>query len=280
MANLRLALVNHLDAVTPTVTSEATNFPVTNLRSTRRGDVWRSDSTASQQLIWAYPSELAASVLVLVGHNLAGGTARLRLLAGGSPATAYDSGALTVPAASVGMAGANYGLGGSTTGPTAADDIFGNLAAYWLYFSPAAFDTVELTLTSGPDSDAVGYLELGRAWLAMHFEAGRSADFGVALSRPNNSGSSRTRGGSLLTNRGQQWRRLEFDLGSVPPSERAFWDDVQQYAGTSRDVLVDVFPGRADRDGRDHRFCGEVAAMNPLVYEFNYRKTHLVIEET
>lgn len=290
MSNLRIAIRNHLDDDDNVgYTSQAINFPGTNTRKKSRGTVWRSvgndtnggDGLAPHTFTYTFDTTRAANVFAFNNHNLAGGTVRLRLYnAIGSPSsTVYDSGAVTIPVASSAMAGANYGLGGSASAAGAADDIFGATEPFVFYFPATAFQGADITFTTGPASTAAGYLQVGRLWLGMYKEPVRSADFGAQLSWQTNTQSGRTRGGSLRSNNGEVWRRLELDLSGVAPSERAFWADVQRYAQTSRDVIVDVFPGDAGRDGRDHRFIGQVVTLNALVYEFNYRKTHLAIEE-
>lgn len=291
MSNLRIAIKNHLDDDDNVgVTSQALNFPYTNTMKKSRGLVWRSvgndtdsgNPLADQTFIYNWVAgPRSANVLAVFGHNLAGGTVRLVLISGiGSPSsTVYDSGAVTVPSADDSMAGANYGLGGSTSAPTDRDDMFGNSTPFVLYFSAVEFDEAHITFGTGPLSTSDGYLQAGRMWLAMYKEPGRSADFGAQLSWETNTQTGRTRGGSLRSNNGEVWRKLDLDLSSVIPTERAFFDDLQRYSQTSRDIFISVFPGKGGRDERDYQLNGEVVTLNPMIYEFNYRKTHLSIEE-
>lgn len=285
-ANLRVSIVNHLDSDAPGVSSQASNFPAANTKKKSRGTVWRATTsdtspspTSDQTFTYGWNHHLAANVFAVFGHNLAGGTIRLQLSSSGSPGEVYDSGALTVPAASGSTAGSNYGLGGSASAATPTDDLFGNVTPHWLYFPAFEFTAAVITFHTGPVSTAAGYIQAGRLWLGMYREAGRSADFGAQLSWLTNTQQSRTRGGSLRSNNGEVYRKLDLDLSAIPPADRAFWADVQRYSQTSKDLLIDVLPDDSGRDGRDHRFNGEVVALNSLVYEYHYRKTHLAIEE-
>lgn len=282
MSNLRIAIVNHWDTdTTITVADSATGMPAGNTQKTARGLKWRSAGgtpLADHTLQMELSTTRAANMLAIFGHNLAGGTVRLKLYSDtGATAQVYDSTALAVPAADDLTAGSNYGMVGTTTND--ADDLFGNDQPYVLYFTATAFKAAIITVSAGTLATADGYLQVGRVWLAMYKVPGRSADFGAQLSWQTNTQSSRTRGGSLRSNTGEVWRRLELDLSGIAPSERSFWNDVQHYSQESKDLFISVFPGAGGRDERDYQMDGQVVAMNPLIYEYNRRKTHLVIEE-
>lgn len=281
MARLRLAIVNHWDEDVLAVTSASGTMPVDNTQKTARGLKWRSaggSPIADQTFTWALSVTRAANMLAIFGHNLAGGTARLKLFSDtGATANVYDSTALTIPSANSSTAGANYGMDG--TSAAASDDLFGNTQPFVLYFSATQFKAATLTLGTGAISTADGYIEAGRIWLAMYRESSVNPDYGMALSHQSNTTAARTRGGSLRTNNGETWRRLDLNIGSAPETDRPFWDDVQQYSQIAKDVFISCFPGDGGRAERDYQMNGRFVSLDPLIYDLPYRKQHLVIEE-
>lgn len=278
MSNLRLAIVNHWDTGTLAASSSVSTLPVENTRLTARGSPWRSTSTSAQYQTLVRSANVAANMAAIFGHNLAGGTARLRLYSDAAmTTTVYDSTALAVPAQASGSAGANYGLGGSASTAQAADDLLGNNQAFRIYFTAIAFRAARWDLTGG--ALASSYLQTGHTWLAMAHEAEFNPAVGMQISYPSNTQTSRTRGGSLLTNVGETWRRLEMNMAYVV-ADRPFWDDVARYSQTALPVYAAMFPGDSDtRLDRDYTFDGQFVALDPLIYDIAYRSKHVVIEE-
>jgi hypothetical protein len=279
MSRLRLAIVNHWDTGALVASTAVSTLPVENTRLHSRGSPWRSISNAAQYITNVETGTLAANMVRFRNHNLAGGTARLRLYSdAGMTTTVYDSTALAVPAQASAYAGANYGLGGSASAAQAADDIFGNSTPFTIYFTAIAFRAARLDLVGG--ALATSYLQVGRIRLAMHRESAINPAYGAQLSVGSNTQGARTRGGSLRTNTGEIWKRLDLNMAYITDVDRAFWMDVLNYSQMARDVFVSVFPGDSDvRLERDYELDGKFVALDPLIYDVAYRSKHVVIEE-
>lgn len=277
-ANTRLAIVNHWDEGTLTASSAVSTLPVENTRLHSRGSPWRSTTNAAQWLQRSHTVDRAANMVAFFGHNLAGGTARLRLYSDAAATTqVYDSTALAIPAQASATAAANYGLGGNAGSPQAADDLFGNSQPYVLYFAATVFRAAKLDLVGG--ALATSYLQVGRIWLPMYREIGANPDYGLGNARWSNTQQTRTRGGSLISNTGATARRLDLNVKTVADSEADFWDDVLRYSELAKDVFVSIFPDAGGRLQRDYAINGKFVALDPRVYDVTWRAQHLVIEE-
>lgn len=279
MSRLRVAIVNHWDTGTLAASTSVSTLPVENTRVRERGSPWRSTSNAAQTISLVYANDRAANMFAFFNHNLGGGTARVRLYSDtGMTALVHDFMALAVPAQASATAGANYGLGGNATTAQAADDLLGNLQPFVLYFGTGyVFKAVKLDLVGG--ALASSYLQVGHTWLGMFHESEFNPKVGASIGYGSNTQTGRTRGGSLLSNVGEVWRRLEIDMSYID-GDRAFWSDVLGYSQVARSVFVALFPGDSDtRLDRDYTMDGQFVALDPLIYDTAYRSKHVVIEE-
>jgi hypothetical protein len=280
MSRLRLAIVNHWDTGTLVASSAVSTLPVENTRVRARGSPWRSTASSAQYMTNVEAGNLAANFVAFFNHNLAGGTARWRLYSdAGMTTTVLDTGALAIPAAAAATAGANHGLGGNASAAQAVDDLLGNVAPFVAYFAATVFRAARLDITAGAIATAAGYQQVGRVWCGMYHESEYNPRVGAQLGLGSNTQANRTRGGSLRTNRGANWRKQDIDMAYII-GDRAFWSDVLMYSEVSRDVFYAMFPGDSDaRLDRDYTLNGQFVALDPLIYDIAYRSKHVVIEE-
>jgi hypothetical protein len=279
MPNLRLATRNAFDAATLSLstTSELAAFPLTAMKKTARDTVWRSSDIATQVVRGTWNGDgFVPGMFAMFRHNGTGGSIRVQLYSDAAwTSQVYDSGTVAIAPTFCAIDGFAWGtdlLGVLLTDPYLTE------APYVLYFTPVTCASFQITFSG--DGSGWPYWQVTRMWLASYLEATYNPAFGVGLNPTDNSMRSRMLGGSLRSNIGERWRKLDFDLAWISETQRPTFQDAIARVGTGRDVVVSVFPGAGGRLERDYTLNGKLVSAEPITMpNFAYRSKKFSIEE-
>lgn len=254
MSNLAICYKNLADTATLTASPVAgSTTPVTYLQNDSRGDIFKATATGAQIIYGEWGgTAYTVSCVHLERTNLADGdTWRIQLYSDTAWTTQiYDSG---------------------TVSPFAT-----NLYDDWtysnadLFFTPtASVKSFKITCTSA------AIFQASRLYLGAYTTAAYNPKIGMSAGYATNSTQERRAGGSLGANVQSAWRTLTFDMFASTEAERAIWNEIGRYCGTTGSVFVSVFPSLNTSQERDHSMIGkfeqppQVKWTNYLQYDFS-----------
>lgn len=286
MPNIRTAPYNVWDEMDVDNNYANAAYPLTNTQTVKRSRVWRSTSLDTGDTVLllgtgAAGIDVRSNFLALFRHNLFGCTINVSLydtpgeIGGDAPSDlVWSSGDLTIDA--IGPPG-TYDWGHvDTSNPLRLDPLRVD-APYVVWFDDTeSFRQVAIEITAVADAFVP---EVGRFFLGNYLELQANPRFGAALGVKGNGDQARTRGGSLLSNRGELWKTVNYDLGLVQEDERAFWLDMMAMNGLHRDFFMSVFPEEATRLGRDYTGNYKFTSLDALELQVSYRTKRVVAEE-
>lgn len=261
-SRLRIVPKNDWDEATLTVSAAAEiGFEAENTQNTIRGKTWRTTSNAGQSITAVWPSAITLSHFSMHRHLNHAGSFRWQL---------YDDAAATSEVHDSGVLPAtSYTTIEPYSWSNGDDDPFLSRAPTWYWHAPVAnVRAAKLTFSGTPGQ---AYWQTSRIWCGRYFELARTAARGIQLGQFDNTDRERTQGGSLRTNAGESWRQMTFDLKAINEDEFATWVDIREYVGTSKDVVVSVFPGDGTRKEALYMMAGRLVNLNDIG-----RPTHLM----
>ncbi|MGH7605400.1 MAG: hypothetical protein ACRENK_15570 [Gemmatimonadaceae bacterium] len=268
----------HDEATLSTQFVSATDMTAPNTQNCQRSKVWRSTDGTDQYVRGTFADSLArsASFFGFFRHRCHGGTVQLQLYSDAAWTTqVYDSGALAVINV-VPTDGADWGInpyGSGSIDPFLLD------APYWLYFTPTACLSYQISFAANVSTYGAAYWQVCRFFLGKYFEAAVNPDYGATLGFVDQTEVNRSRGGSRRTNVGVSWRVMQMDLNSIHEDERAAWLDIARQCGTGRDLVLSLFPEDGTRLERDNIVNAEFSALNAIGRQVSRLTSHLQIEE-
>lgn len=281
---LRVVPRNFHDEATLTVSSpEASGFPIANTQNCIRTKVYRSVTAGDITISGTFGLGSYARTPAFFGmflHQCHGGQIRLQLYSDYNWVTqVYDSTVLNVINV-MPTDGMDWGADPFGNGP---NDPFFELAPHWQWLvngSPGlACRSYKITLSSLAFTYGRSVWQVSRFFLGPSMELFRQPEFGASLGIIDQTDRNRSRGGSLRTNIGANWRTAELSLGAMEESERAAWLDIFRYCGTGRDFVLSVFPEEGTRIERDYLLNCKFATLNAIGREVNRLTGRLQIEE-
>lgn len=254
MPNFRIVPRNlHDDATLGSTVTPTADFPVTNTQNTIRGRVFQVSGGASVTIAGTLPASCSATFFGMFNHRCHGGSFEVKLYTDAAwSSLAYSSGALPV------------------NGPTSTEpfdwgvndnDPLVTSTPAWTWFNETTFQSYRVVLTGTPSS---GVWEVSRLWLGKHFETFINPAWGASIGFASDTSKSRSRGGSLRTNRGAKWKTMSFDFEWIPEGDRAAWLQIMEYCGLDRDVVVSLFPEEDSIRERDNVMMGKFTAIDPI----------------
>lgn len=262
MANLRIVPRNfHDEASLASEFSPVAGFSIENTQDTQRGRVWRSTSGADQFISGTFDDGIVRTVgyFGFFRHRCHGGSVRLRLYSDAAwSSLAFDSG-VTPVINLVPMTGFDWGFGTSNIDPFLYE------APYWLWFTPTACLSYKISFSGNAPSYGYAYWQVCRFCLGPYKELPYTALYDYPLALVDQTDRNRSRGGSLRSNQGPNWRTLTLDIKRVPEAEGADWLDIMKYNGTGRDFVLSVFPDEGTRKERDHIMNCKFSSLDPLL---------------
>lgn len=267
--NLRIVPKNDWDdAVLTPSDSAASGFAVENTQNTIRDKTWRTTSNASQSVTGVWSASRTISHASMHWHLNHAGSWRVQLYSdAGASVQVYDSGAVSAT---------SFTASEAYTWSEGSNNPFLTKAPTWLWFTPTAARSIKITFSGTPSQD---YWQVSRVWAGRYLEFSSSPDFGAELGVEDLTDRQRTQGGSLRTNESETWRTMKLDLHNVRPTEYATLLDIMDYATTSKDVVVSVYPGDGTRKEALYTMAGRLSNLNSIARQVSRYTGRIMIEE-
>lgn len=255
---MRIIATNAADAATLASDDFLTTLPVTNLQLQGRARVARTEDAAGAKVIdGEWPAAKAISACVLHGHNLtSSATWRLECFSGAAQTgdLVFDSG--TVRALRrIGWGSFGFGLV-----PWGATVFTGWERAFSvLWFAPVAVRSWRITLLDEGNTD--GYLQIKRLLLGGYFSPRVNVEYGQQTNWREDTTQARTAAGTLRSDPGPQYRRLQGEFTRLDAIERGQLMELLRQVGLRREVFVSVFPEAGSTLERDYSALGKFTQM-------------------
>lgn len=271
--NMRICPYNFFDNATLVETpTMLTTMPSTNMQLTARDKTARSVGAASVtqtiQGTWADGLARIIDSFFIFQHNCQGGSIRLRLFANANyTGTTQDTTTLAFPSPITSL-GFDFGFPASS--PDSSNDPLFASAPYSLFFSAFSAKSFQIDFTSGVRS----YWDIGRIFLGKYVEAPFNPRYGLTITEANNDVQVRTKGASLRTRPGYDWREFKIDTFVLTVGDRALWRDLVKILKMSGNFAFSLYPNLGGRDERDHIANAQFIASSTFNKAF-YSQTDL-----
>lgn len=281
MANIRIVPRNfHDEATLATEFAPVAGFSIDNTKDRQRSRVWRSTDGSDQYISGVYDDGLPRTVdhFSMFSHRCHGGQFRLRLYTNNNwTSLAYDSG-LTDIINVVPTDGLDWGIdpyGDGTNDPLITE------APFWLWLeTPVEHLSFRYYFSSNVSTYGYAYWQACRFFLGLTYELPYNIIYDNALGFIDATDRARSRGASLRTNVGPNWREFNADIKRLPDSDRAGWFDIKKRVGTGRDFVLSVFPENGTRKERDYFMNCVFKTLDQMVrYLPTWLSSRIQIEE-
>ena len=251
MANLRLIYKNVIDtAATLTASTTSGGLVASNMQNDYKGKAHRSTTTSvTYTATWATTQNIGG--VVLPATNLSGSaTVRVRLYNTGGTVQIADSGTINA------CPGNNIELW-NWSGPLNANAfIFGGASKTAVWFSSHyAADKIVVDLVD--TTNAAGYIDCSRLIAGAYWEPKYNVSNGISVEISDTSTTERADSGDLVATRGTVVDRLSFDFSVLEEADRTSLTQILRAVGTSRNILVSVFPDNNSLLEQSHMVYGK-----------------------
>lgn len=269
----------HDEATLSTEFAPVTGYAIDNTKDTQRSRVWRSTDGSDQYVAGFFDDSLprAPGYFGFFRHRCHGGNVRLRLFSdAGWSSTVFDSG--VVPIINITPTdGFDWGI--DTYGDGNIDP-FITESPYFLWFTPVECLSYKISFSGNVSTYGYDYWQVCRFVLGPRKDLPYTLIYDFPAGLVDQTDRNRSRGGSLRSNQGPNWRIWTIDIKRVPQGEQADWLDIMKYCGTGRDFVASLFPDEANRRERDNHANVKFSALDPLIrWHPEYLSKRLQIEE-
>lgn len=264
MPNPRIVPRNfHDEATLATEFAPVDGYSIDNTKDRQRSRVWRSTDGTDQYVSGTYADGLSRTVdhFSMFLHRCHGGQFRLRLYSDNNWTTqVHDSTLVDIMPPSDGLDWGIDPYGDGTTDPYFTD------APFWLWLDePIEHLSFRYYFSSNVSTYDAAYWQVARFFLGLSYEFPYSVLYDNALGFVDQTERNRSRGGSLRTNVGPNWREFTADIKRLPEADRAGWIDLKRRLGTGRDFVFSLFPEDGTRKERDHMMNCVFKTLDPMV---------------
>lgn len=252
MANLRVIWDNAADrATTLSASTTAGTLAAANLQNDFKGQVHRSTGTSvSYTATWS-AGEVIGGIVLPMTNLSPSATIRVRRYSDtGLVNMIDDSGTLTAaPGLTLDMWNWSQPLDANAFAYAGFSK-----AAVWM--TPATVKGLLIDLVD--TSNAAGHIDCARLIAGNYWEASKNPSYGAKMSVSDTSKSARNDAGDLLSDLGVKYETLNVNLALLSAADRAYLLRILRSAGTSRNILVSVYPGSGNSTlEQDHTMYGK-----------------------
>lgn len=271
-ANARICLRNEVDDDRAVLTcSVADILSVYNLQNIARERILRVAAGTGIEIRCTYGGEaVRATMMALIGHNIdpgVGATVRFRGYSDAASTTlVIDTGDRdAVPSGTLDYLDFGVGaLGASLFDPASRR----KQLEIWFDDADMVVNTSEIILSwkiilTDP-TNASGYIDVSRAWVAKHFELDKNPVYGAVFGHVDESQTYRTDGGGTHTDAAVGHRAGKFDPQYFPEVDRTMWVDAGRYCGAGRRPFYFSLHPSNDTPALTLFTSGEFIFKNPL----------------
>ena len=269
--------------------------PVENIINISKSKVFRTLDASDVFITGIFNRNQKASAIVLANHNFPENTRyRIEFFGTNTPeisapifTTGYlllgvsDAYSTTVPWGSVPWGFSPWGV---SYGEESEIETKPNLV-YWIPTVKEGIKSfrISLSITEGfPGSIAYAdYFEIGRVYIGKYIEPMYNFSFGHSLTWMENTSQFRTDSGTLRSDFSIPFRKIEFNLATIPESDRQIFQHEFKNIGLRKDFFVSMFPTNAEEE-KINDYSGIFKITKEPVYseiQNNYYRSSLVLEE-
>lgn len=169
---------------------------------------------------------------------------------------------------------------GLNWGPTEGLDPFLTSACYKVYFSRTSIKSYKISLSSFSGTYGADRWSASRFWVGNYHEMQYNPDYGSEFGWGTNGDHSRSLGGSLRTTQNAMWRTQSLDLNFLQEADQLVMDDIIQYCGTSREIVLDFWPDLTTRKARDMVIAGKLVSLDAFGQQLGYLTSKIHIEQS
>lgn len=269
MANLRIIYDNAIDRVlTLTTSNTAGSLVADNMRIDKKSKVWRSTTlTPSITATWTNAEFLDGLVLPFTNLTSA---CTIRVtgftnVADASPV--LDTGfVLAAPYTALGL----WSWGTVPLGVNAYSYGFNSYARIWFN---TTYTLKKIVIEISDPTNASGYVEVGRVVAGKKWEPEYNTGYGIPVTNIDTSTNERTESGDMITNIGNRFKKISFDLAYMSAADRVSFNIIMKQNGVSKPVFISLFPNDTDAEKEQtYQIYGKMPQMsamsitNPIQY--------------
>ena len=241
MANLRILYNNIADLASSisVLTAASANMDYDKLLTEVKTEIFRS-TTTSPTITYNWSSDQSINCVILPCTNL-NGTATIRV-------KLYDSlNVLLYDSTAVDAITSNHIYSGPLTYNV-------NLFSYGFYsktalWIPSTYTTVrKMEILLSDPSNAAGYIDCSRVLAGIYWSPTYNITNGMQLYSIDDSSTSRTNAGDLVSTRGFIYDKLSFNFSLVPEADKAELHKISKYIGTNKNFFISIFPENTNGD--------------------------------
>lgn len=246
MANLRILYKNIADNASSisALTAASADMDYDKLLTEIKTEVFRSTNT-SPTITYNWGTDQSINCVVLPCTNLSeSATIRIKLYDSLNNLL-YDSTAVdAVLSTHIYSGPLTYNVNLFSFG-------FYSKTAHWI---PTLYSTVrKMEIILSDPSNPAGYIDCSRVLAGEYWEPTYNVDKGLQLSTLDESITSRTNAGNLVSNRGFIYDKVSFNYSLVPSTDKSTLSEIIKSVGTSKNFFVSIFPENSDGD-EEHDF--------------------------
>ncbi len=274
-ATCRIAPRNLWDELTlSTQLTPETGYSIDNTKDDQRSRVWRTTDDADQHVSGTCDDGLprTANMVSFYGHRNHGGSVEWCFYSDAAYSTlAYTTGVVDITQLET-VSGFDWGDG--TVDPFLANTAFRLTIPSTTFLSCRAYFSAY--------ASPFGYdrWQVCRFSLANEYELPYTAIYGHTLGIVDQTDRNRSRGGSLRTNVGPNWRTVALDIKRVPDDDLGTWMDIMRYCGTGRSFPFTLYADAGTRLAREHHFLAKFSSLDALNrWHSQYTSKRIQIEE-
>jgi len=277
MSNLRILGDSVADNSTATVTATSEALSIGNVLNTQPSQVWRSTTTAAQNIDITLSGEKTISGFCLYNHNLSDG-ATIQLI--GSNSADFSS---PVSDTTWNYLDPQYGFGegeyGGETGFGGFSEDVWRYRFFVRWLTTTAYATYwRITITDATNSD--GYIQFGRLKLGSYWTPAINMEFGYGVKWVDPSEQTRTRGGALRSENKEKYRKINVKFNYLDASEAVSLHDIMRTIGYQSDILFDALPEEGSTESAVSTVLGRLTDWSPITTGIYGRQISITIQES
>ncbi len=265
--NLAIISANLVDGGSLSATSEASGFPVTNLKLEQKSLTWRSIGT-SATITATMPSAIINGVALAFTNLTSSATIEIQLYLSG--ASQLTTGALPM--------GFTYDPPHGFATNSGVSFAFGGGNYFSSFFADKTADEVRVIINDASNPD--GRLEISRLIIGNGFTPKYNADYDALLTPLDKTQGKRKESGDAVINRGTISKQLSFDLSAMPAEDKQEVNKIARRNGKSSPVFISLMPNVGGEDEQSYQIYGYVTDDIPAVVRgFNLFSSSVQVEE-
>lgn len=142
---------------------------------------------------------------------------------------------------------------------------FYSKTAHWMPTTQTTVRKMEIILTN--TGSLAGYIDCSRVLAGVYWEPSYNIDNGLQLSILDESLTSRTNAGNLISDRGFIYDKIGFNYALIPDTDKVILSKIIKTVGTHKNFFVSIFPESSNGDEEHDFMIYGKRSNSPLTYK-------------